>query len=321
MGRRAGSGDGQYRCRASDVLDAAIRASLERGGRCAVRSEAGRPQLRDGGPRRQSNPGGLMRSALFLSALCAAASGQCADLQMTQLHEMSLNDVLAVDISTGTSKLLHQAPGVAYVLTADDIARLGARNLLEVLESIPGMNVYLYQGVVDSPVIDARGLVGERGGYVLFLRDGRPLRLLGVNTMPEIFRLPVNFVERIEVIRGPASAVYGADALAGAVNVITKKAPAEAGARIGSFDDRAGWAGYSAHAGPVEWSATASRARNIEQMVTRSRLLRLTYDQDFRHEYTDLDVKARAGGFAASIWALNYQKRETDNPGNPAGVT
>src|SRR5439155_12108923 len=145
-----------------------------------------------------------MRPAMLLAAGALMASAACAaeDLQIAKLREMSLSDVLEVDISTGTSKLLHQAPGVAYVLRAEDIARLGARNLQEVLESIPGMNVYLFQGVVDSPVIDARGIVGERGGYVLFLRDGRPLRLLGVNTMPEIFRLPVNFIERIEVIRG-----------------------------------------------------------------------------------------------------------------------
>lgn len=101
-----------------------------------------------------------MVAALAGSSVCAQES------QIAQLRNMSLADVLQVDISTGTSKLIHQAPGVAYVVTAPDIARMGARNMQEVLESIPGLNVYLYQGLVNSPLIDLRGMVSERGGYL-----------------------------------------------------------------------------------------------------------------------------------------------------------
>ncbi len=264
----------------------------------------------------------MKKTALLMGIVTALSwSAAAQDAQIAQLKSMSLADVLQVDISTGTSKLLYQTPGVAYVITAPDIARMGARNMQEVLESIPGLNVYLYQGLVNSPLIDLRGMVSERGGYLLFLRDGRPLRLLSNNTMPEIFRLPVHFIERIEVVRGPASAVYGSDALAGAVNIITKSTPGEAGARAGDFDARAGWAGINGQMSGVEWSAAISRSQHDDEVVTRNRIRNSTYTQQFDQEYTDLDVKLKAGKFRADFWALNYHKNETGNPGNPRGFT
>lgn len=241
--------------------------------------------------------------------------------QIAQLQNMSLADVLQVDIGTGTSKLIYQTPGVAYVVTAADIARMGARNMQEVLESIPGLNIYHFQGVVNSALIDLRGLVNERGGYVLFLRDGRPLRLISDGTMPEIFRLPVAFIERIEVVRGPASAVYGTDALAGAVNIITRTQPGEGGFRGDGSNARAGWTGTSGRVGSVDWSAVTSRSRIFDDVVTRSRQRNSVFTQRFGQEYTDLDVKLRAGNFKADFWALNYLKEETGNPANPLGLT
>ena len=263
--------------------------------------------------------------ALFCLGMLSAVPLAAQDV--SKLRDMSLADVLQIDISTGTSKLLHQAPGVAYVVTADDIARLGARNMQEVLESIPGINVYLYQSIVNSPLVDLRGTVGERGGYVLFLRDGRPLYLIGNNTPPEIFRLPVHAIERIEVIRGPVSAVYGTNGLAGAINIITRKQPAEVGVRGGNGDDAAAWVAYGGLIESVEWAATASRSRHVDDVVTRDRLRSVApgvpaiYTQHFEQQYTDFDLKLRAGPLSVNLWALNYAKAETGNPANPIGRT
>lgn len=139
--------------------------------------------------------------------------------------------------------------------------------------------------------------------------------------MPEIFRLPVNFIERIEVVRGPASAVYGSDALAGAVNIITKSQPGEAGIRLGEDDARASWAGLSGKIWNIDWSAAASYSHYDDETVTRSRLRNSVYTQNFGQQYSDLDVKLSAGAFRAAIWALNYHKEETGNPANPRGIT
>lgn len=264
----------------------------------------------------------MRKKTALLAALAVASTALAEDMQVAQLHiaqlrSMSLNDVLEVDISTGTSKFLHQAPAVGYVVTAEDIARLGARSMVEVLESIPGLNVYLYQGSVNSPMVDMRGSFTNTSGHLLFLRDGKPLRLLSNTTMPEIFRLPVHFVERVEVVRGPVSAVYGADALTGVVNIITRKQPDEAGASVGTGDRRSAWIGRHGAAGPVEWSAAASYSRNAEDMVTRNVALNRSFTQQFEHEYGDIDLKLRAGPWSANLWALNYGKLERGNLANP----
>jgi len=149
-----------------------------------------------------------MRVRTTLAILLAAAgSARAGDEQLAALRSMSLSEVLEVDISTGTSKFLRQAPAVAFVISGEDIALMGARNLLEVLEAVPGMASHLFQAVTNTPLIDVRAAFTQVSGSVLILRDGKPLRLLSNQTMPEIFLLPVQFIERIEIARGPASAV------------------------------------------------------------------------------------------------------------------
>ncbi|MBL8516627.1 MAG: TonB-dependent receptor [Betaproteobacteria bacterium] len=269
-----------------------------------------------------AKPPGLRWAAPLVLALAVHAATVCAqDTRIEQLRGMSLNDLLQVDISTGTSKLIHQAPGVAYVITGPDISRMGARNVRDVLESLPGFNIHLFQGIVNAPLVDLRGVVSERGGYLLFLRDGRPLRLLSNNTFPEIFRLPVHFIERIEIMRGPASAVYGADALAGAVNIITKNRPDEAGLRMGEHELAAGWAGLHGQSRWFDWSLAASSTRYDEETPTRRRQPALQFTQNFAQRYSDIDAKLSAGPLKLSLWALNSGKDETGNPANPLGFT
>jgi outer membrane receptor for ferrienterochelin and colicins len=231
----------------------------------------------------------------------------------------SLEDVLETELGTGTRKPVSLTPAAATVITADEIRRLGARNLAEVLESIPGMNLHLVQPQVNAPVFDLRGSFSDRGGNILFMRDGKPLRLLDSNsTMPEVFRLPVNMIERIEIIRGPASALYGTDALAGVVNIVTQQQPSEAGARVGSAEQRGAWAGLYGE-GAIEWAIAATHSQNADKVPTRNIRSRVTplYDQVFRHDYSDLDLKARYGAFSASVWALNYEKIETGDINSP----
>jgi iron complex outermembrane receptor protein len=254
-------------------------------------------------------------------ALGASTPSHAEDLKIAELRKMSLADVLSVDISTGSSKFLSQAPAVAYVVTSEDISRLGARNLQEVLESIPGINVYMNQGIVNSPIIDLRGSFSDHGGHTMFLRDGRPIRLISQASMPEILRLPVHFIDRIEIIRGPASALYGNDAMAGAVNIVTKKDPNEAGARVGQKEDLGAWAGTHGKAGPVTWTATFNTSRDETAQETRNVLARREFTQLLDQRYDEVDLKASAGDFTVRFWALNYNKVEANNPLNPRRPT
>jgi iron complex outermembrane receptor protein len=149
-----------------------------------------------------------------------------------------------VSIATGTDKPIRLAPSVASVITADDIKAAGANNLDQVLEMVPGLHVSLSQNRLNS-IYSIRGIHTTQNPQVLFLIDGvamsHPFSSGRINT----FRMPVNSIQRIEVIRGPGSAVYGADAFSGVINVITKSGTdikgGQAGVRAGSFDSRDAW--------------------------------------------------------------------------------
>jgi outer membrane receptor protein involved in Fe transport len=180
-----------------------------------------------------------------------------------------------ISIATGRRQPLSRAPAVGTVITAEDIEAMGATNLDEVLETVAGLHVSLSSARF-SPIYSIRGIRTNTNPQVLMLINGIPITQLNLGGRGEQNSLPVNSIERVEVIRGPGSAVYGADAFAGVINVVTKTAAdihgTEVGGRGGSFDSEAGWllhggqwAGFDL-AFTVEWSSTdGDRDRIIER--------------------------------------------------------
>jgi len=141
--------------------------------------------------------------------------------------------------ATGTPKTVRTAPSVATVITAEEIKNIGARTINEALETVPGLHVGVSTKNATSQVYSIRGIHTSVNPQVLLLMNGVPISYLFSGTRA-FFNMPVSSVSRIEVIRGPGSAVYGADAFAGIINIITKDAGdvdgTIAGARTGSFD-------------------------------------------------------------------------------------
>lgn len=181
------------------------------------------------------------------------------DAKMEQLLSLSLEDLakIKVNISTNTKQVLSKAPSVVSVITAEDIKATGSTNLTEILQSVPGI-------YVKTNLFGARPTVTFRGAesfHTLLMVNGIPMRDLVWN--PEIFSrgLPTSMIERIEIIRGPGSALYGSDASAGVINVITKTATgvaqAEAGIRAGSFNTREGWVQNGGKWNDFDFSFTA----------------------------------------------------------------
>lgn len=154
-----------------------------------------------------------------------------------------------VSIATGSKKSIDKAPAIASFISAKDIQELGARTLNEVLETVPGLHVSLSALNRLNPVYSIRGIHTGYNSQVLLLIDGVPLQYSHSGGRPELFNLSVAMIERVEVIRGPGSAVYGADAYSGVINVITKDSQSidgtEVGARVGSFDSRDLWLQHS----------------------------------------------------------------------------
>lgn len=105
------------------------------------------------------------------------------------------------------------------VVGGDDIAETGARTLSDALSQVAGLQITSSLGTGDEVSID-----GLDGKYVLILVDGRPVNGR-VNNRVDTSRLPISpsEIERVEVVRGPMSALYGSDALGGVINIVTKR--------------------------------------------------------------------------------------------------
>ncbi|MGH1469611.1 MAG: TonB-dependent receptor plug domain-containing protein [Cellvibrionaceae bacterium] len=161
--------------------------------------------------------------------------------------EFLYGDEETVSIATGTNKALRLAPSVASVITAEDIWVMGAKTLDDVIESIPGVHVSL--GARNSSLYSIRGIHTSYNPQVLMLVDGFPMTELFTGGRVSNLIVSVRDIERVEVIRGPGSALYGADAFAGVINIITKKAKYnpdnEVGLSAGSFDSYEGWLNFS----------------------------------------------------------------------------
>jgi iron complex outermembrane receptor protein len=153
---------------------------------------------------------------------------------------------LEVSIATGVKQSVAKAPSVASVITAKDIEAIGATDIDEILETIPGLHV-AKQGFNYDPIFSIRGIYSNVNPEVLVMINGISIKnLFEGNRSWAWGGMPVNAIARIEVIRGPGSAVYGADAFSGVINIITKTKEdidgTEVGARIGSFNTHEVWA-------------------------------------------------------------------------------
>lgn len=150
-----------------------------------------------------------------------------------------------VSIATGAGLPISRAPAVASVITADEIEAMGAIDIDTVLETVPGLHLARStQG--DTPLYVIRGINLGFNPQVLMLINGVPITSVYTGNRGSVWGdLPVQHVARIEVIRGPGSALYGADAFAGVINVITKTAAeiggSEVGLQVGSFDTQDAW--------------------------------------------------------------------------------
>ena len=151
-------------------------------------------------------------------------------------------------IATGRKQTVSQAPAVASIISAKTIRQIGARDIDEVLETIPGLHVSYAAGGY-NPIYQIRGISSSTNPQVLMLINGIPITNIFAGNRSQAWAgMPVENISRIEVIRGPGSALYGADAFAGTINIITKNASEinglEVGVSAGSFDEYRGWLQY-----------------------------------------------------------------------------
>jgi len=164
----------------------------------------------------------------YLSTPMAIQAKPHEDLDMLYANE------IMTSLATGTSQPLSLAPAVVSVITAQDIDIIGATDLDDILETIPGLHVSR-SARSNLPNFIIRGIHSETNSQVLVLINSIPVTNLYLGERGQGWGgMPVENISRIEIVRGPGSALYGADALAGTINIVTKSANEINGTQIGA---------------------------------------------------------------------------------------
>jgi outer membrane receptor for ferrienterochelin and colicin len=173
-----------------------------------------------------NHPIKAMKSTIVITAFMllfsVQVSGQQVAADTLDYASMSLEELMNVQITVASTKALsaRQSPGVVTLVTSEQIRNTGARDLIDVLRLVPGFEFGVdVQGVVG---LGMRGNWGHEG-KILILLDGQEMneRLYATSQVGHHF--PLAHIDRIEIIRGPGSAVYGGYAELGVINIITKK--------------------------------------------------------------------------------------------------
>ena len=171
---------------------------------------------------------------------------------MEGLFSLSLEDLQNVKISvaSGFEQSIAEAPSTVTLITEAQWQAMGATTLDEVLESIPGIHISLSQSALTSDVISIRGLQTSLNHQLMILIDGEHIRSSTGGSTVFGFKKSLTGLKQIEVVRGPGSAIYGADSFSGVINLVTKKASSgtsseqgssNLGFRFGSFASKHGW--------------------------------------------------------------------------------
>ena len=165
--------------------------------------------------------GFLVSSAFFAPHLLAQSSNDSSGA----LASLSLDELLEVEVTTSGKipETIRDTPASVYLFTRSDIEKRGYSNLTQILSDAPGLyNIDNYEGV--SGNFGVRGFWNGRSqnGSVAILLNGIPQTRMDTYSHPmEMLGLPVEAIDRIEIVSGPNSVIYGNGASFGAINIIT----------------------------------------------------------------------------------------------------
>ena len=171
---------------------------------------------------------GLLAGVVLCCLATAVTPPPCvAQRKNPDLTTASLEELTQIHISVSSfarkDEDLWTTPAAVFVITKEDIARSSASSIPELLRMVPGLQVA--QIDASNWAVSARGFNSAFADKLLVLVDGRTVFSEEFSGVPwDQIDLPLENIERIEVIRGPGAAVWGTNAVNGIINIITKKA-------------------------------------------------------------------------------------------------
>ncbi|MFZ2525285.1 MAG: TonB-dependent receptor [Candidatus Ferrigenium altingense] len=265
---------------------------------------------------------------LTAAALAVAWSAGAHAAPQSEEEELALayGDKSFISIASGTRQPIARAPSVATVVTTEDIAAIGAADLDEVLETVPGMHVARTASGY-NPIYVMRGIYTQYNPQMLMLVNGIPITSVFVGDRSRVWGgMPVENIARIEVIRGPGSALYGADAFSGVINIITKTAAdldgTKIGLRAGSFNSRDAWVLHGGEWSGFDVAAYLRVGATDGQRRTISRDAATALGTSLAPGPVNLGRDAIDGriDLARDQWRLRAGYQQRDNVGTAAGA-
>ncbi|MCP4634304.1 MAG: TonB-dependent receptor plug domain-containing protein, partial [candidate division Zixibacteria bacterium] len=161
------------------------------------------------------------------------------------MFNLPLEEVMDVHIITASRRdeSAKNAPGIISVITRKQIEQSGARGLTDILNMVPGFSSGAW---ANSTSIYVRGAYSEgKSNNILLMIDGRRINTCFHGNAFEHYDIPVRSIKQVEIIRGPGSVLYGANASVAVINIITESGEeidgAELSYRAGSFESHYGW--------------------------------------------------------------------------------
>ena len=257
-------------------------------------------------------------AALTASVTVGAGRSVLLDLRLPALQfEESV-----VVTATQTERAVTEVAASVTILDAETIAASSARNLQDLLRRTPAVDLAETSGMAaraNSSLV-MRGVPGTK--RALLLVDGLPANDLGLGTLAALSLVPLESVERAEVVRGPFSSLYGANAFAGAINAITRPGEGPPAADFFASGGSAGYHQFGASArgesGPVAYAFTADR-RKIDNVYNRGArtVPRIAADGGVRQEtvplrnvgYEDVRMTGRLDFSVSDGWAVTLLPR------------
>jgi len=166
----------------------------------------------------------MKKSSVWLLILIAIFSlnvSFAAAQEVERLFKMDIEDLMNVKVAVASrsERSIKDLPSTVHIITREEILDNDYPSLVDALKDIPGIKVSQPGTGTHGEKYLMRGLIGNN--YAKILVNGIPVRPSAVDGMPIGEQMNMKNVERIEVVYGPASALYGADALAGIINIVT----------------------------------------------------------------------------------------------------
>jgi iron complex outermembrane recepter protein len=227
---------------------------------------------------------------VLFSLAHTAAYGQAPQPDLTKLNLQDLVNLEVTSVSKKAQRVSATAAAI-FVITQEDISRSGALNIPDLLRRVPGLNVA--QISASAWAISARGFNDHFTDKLLVMLDGRSVY---TPTFSGVYwdglDLPLEDIERIEIIRGPGGSSWGANAVNGVINIITKRASETHGGLL-----VAGGGNLQQGFGTVQYGSTVGR--NTDYRI-------------FGKYFNDTHMAALAGDDGADQWSVSRAGFRTD---------